>query len=196
MCILLLFWFTVLAGTTKIIKKFKLSHLNFNNNCILTDIMLMQPIYITQPMLMLNYIMEHKLSGWVNLYHAWLKNIVSWRVTSLCPIMLSSPHLSLLESAYIYSSASFLVTAWRQHFCFKMILRLMTSIELLLHAEYYCKHTLVFLPYKHNHYMPLIYGDVARKRKSSSPLSRSMKPCNVQFAWKHLHVNKPCFIIC
>ena len=198
-----MFWFAVLACTTKIIKKFKLAYLNFNNNCILTEISPTQNrkiwckhIYPARQ-LMLNYIMEYKLSGWVNMYHAWLKNIVSWRVTSLCPIMLSSPHLSLLESAYIYSSASFLVTAWRQHFCFKMILRLMTSIELLLHAEYYCKHTLVFLPYnKHNHYMPLIYGDVARKRKSSSPLSRSMKPCNVQFAWKHLHVNKPSFIIC
>ena len=95
---------------------------------------------------MLNYIMEHKLSGWVNVYHAWLKNIVSWWVTSLCPIMLSSLHLRLLETAYIYSSASFLVTAWWQHFGFKMILGFMTSIELLLHAEYYCKHILVFLP--------------------------------------------------
>ena len=95
---------------------------------------------------MLNYIMEHKLSGWVNVYYAWLKNIVSWRVTSLCPIMLSSLHVRLLETAYIYSSASFLFTAWWQHFGFKMILGFMTSIELLLHAEYYCKHILVFLP--------------------------------------------------
>ena len=44
--------------------------------------------------------------------------------------------------------------------------------------------------FKHNHYVPLIYGDVARKRKSSSPFPRSMKPCNFQFAWKHLHGNK------
>ena len=35
MFILLLFWFTVLACTAKIIKKFKLAYLNFNNNCII-----------------------------------------------------------------------------------------------------------------------------------------------------------------
>ena len=153
MCILLLFCFTVLACTTKIIKKFKLAYLNFNNNCILTENSPTQNrkiwckhIYPARQ-LMLNYIMEYKLSGRVNIYHAWLKNIVSWRVTSLCPIMLSSLHVRLLETAYIYSSASFLVTAWWQHFGFKMILGFMTSIELLLHAEYYCKHILVFLPY-------------------------------------------------
>ena len=153
MCILLLFWFTVLVCTTNIIKKFKLAYLNINNNCILTEIsptenhkIWCKHIYPARHP-MLNYIMEHKLSGWVNVYHAWLKNIVSWWVTSFCPIMLSSLHLRLLETAYIYSSASFLVTAWWQHFGFKMILRFMTSIELLLHAEYYCKHILVFLPY-------------------------------------------------
>ena len=96
--------------------------------------------------LMIDYIMEHKLSGCVNVYHPWLKNIVSLQVASLCPIMLSSFHLWLPETAYIYSSASFLVTAWWQHFGFKMIFKFMTSIELLLHAEYYCKHILVFLP--------------------------------------------------
>ena len=38
--------------------------------------------------------------------------------------------------------------------------------------------------FKHNHYVPLIYGDVARKKKSSSSFPKSMKLCNVQFAWK------------
>ena len=99
--------------------------------------------------LMIDYIMEQWLSGWVNVYHAWLKNIISWQVTSLCPIMLSPFHLRLPETAYIYSSASFLVTAWWQHFGFKMIFRFMTSIELLLRwvllQAYPCLSS--FLPY-------------------------------------------------
>ena len=53
--------------TTKIIKKFKLAYLNFNNNCILTEIsstknrkIWCKHIHPTRQ-LMLNYIMEHKL---------------------------------------------------------------------------------------------------------------------------------------
>ena len=136
------------ATLIKINKKFKPAYLNFNNNYILTEILPSQNLKIwckhiyPSRQFMLNYIIEHQLSGWVNVYHAWQKNIVSLQVRSLSPIILSF-HLRLPETEYIYSSASFLVTVWWQHFGFKIILR--TSIELLLHAECYCKHILVFL---------------------------------------------------
>ena len=95
---------------------------------------------------MLNYIMEHKLSGWVNVYHAWLKNIESWQVTSLCPIMLSSLHLRLLETACTVQLVSLLLlgdnTLVSRWFEVHDI-----NNKLLLHVEYYCKHILVFLPY-------------------------------------------------
>ena len=81
MFILLLFWFTVLACTAKIIKKFKLAYLNFNNNCIIIRESPTQNrkiwckhIYPARQLICsIIYIMEHKLSGWVNVYHAWLK---------------------------------------------------------------------------------------------------------------------------
>ena len=58
--------------TTKIIKKFKLAYLNFNINFILIEISSTQNLNHIYParQLMINYIMEHKLSGSVNVYHA------------------------------------------------------------------------------------------------------------------------------
>ena len=91
--------------------------------------------------------------GKLNVYHAWLKNIVSWQVTSLFPIMLSSLHLRLLETAYIYTvelvsllllGDNILVSRWfwgswhQLNFCY--MLSIIASISLSFFLTVYDTH--------------------------------------------------------